>query len=160
MATCQRLSTIWCKATRRRWNTSCHVTRPHTARLLRLTAKRWLKCTSIQLIIMRKITQQAVRAFEAARPMKNGNTEVRVINQGGGGTLVLLQLHGNVIARHETWSGRTYITDAGWDTNTTKERLNGLYGVSISQRKGVWYLNGNEWNGAWINPHTGEKPTT
>ena len=109
---------------------------------------------------MRKITTQAVRAFQDGRTFKSGNTSVRVIKQDGGGFLVLLDLHGNTIARHESWSGRTYVTDAGWDTRTTKERLNGLDGVSISQRRGVWYLNGNEWDGSWICPQTGKKPTT
>lgn len=42
------------------------------------------------------------------------------------------------------------ITNAGWATNTTKERLNGIPGVSISQRKGIWYLNGKEWGGKFI----------
>ena len=109
---------------------------------------------------MRKITQQSVQAFQGSRPFKSGNTRVRVIRQDGGGSLVLFELHGNTIARHESWNGRTYVTDAGWDTRTTKERLNGLDGVSISQRRGVWYLNGNEWDGSWICPQTGKKPTT
>jgi hypothetical protein len=101
---------------------------------------------------MRKITTQAVRAFQDGRTFKSGNTSVRVIKQHGGGSLVLMELHGNVIARHETWNGRTYVTNAGWFTRTTKERLNGLDGVNIYQRKGVWYLNGKEWNGKLTNP--------
>ena len=109
---------------------------------------------------MRKITQQSVQAFQSSRPFKSGNTQVRVIGQDGGGFLVLLELHGNTIARYESWNGRTFVTDAGWNTRTTKERLNGLYGVSISQRRGVWYLNGNEWDGSWVDPQTGKKPTT
>jgi hypothetical protein len=39
------------------------------------------------------------------------------------------------------------ITNAGWRSNTTKERLNGLPNVSIQQKKGDWYLNGEVWNG-------------
>ena len=109
---------------------------------------------------MRKITQQAVEAFESVRSFKSGNTQGRVIPQTGGGALVLLELHGNAIARHESWNGRTFITHAGWETRTTKERLNGLRGVSISQMNWDWYLNGKAWNGEWIDPQTGKSPTT
>jgi hypothetical protein len=109
---------------------------------------------------MRKITQQAVKAFQGSRPFKSGNTQVRVIGQDGRGFLVLLELHSNTIARYESWNGRTYVTHAGWTTQTTKERLNGLDGVSISQHRGVWYLNGKAWDGSWIDPQTGKKPTT
>ena len=42
------------------------------------------------------------------------------------------------------------ITNAGWESNTTKERLNGLDGVSIQQKAGIWYLNGKEWEGELI----------
>ena len=41
---------------------------------------------------MRKITQQAVEAFEARRSFKSGNTKVRVLPQNGDGSLVLLEL--------------------------------------------------------------------
>ena len=107
---------------------------------------------------MRKITQQAVEAFEAQRSFKSKNTQVRVIPQNGGGSLILLELHGNTIARHESWNGKTFITNAGWFTVTTKERLNGLRDVSIRQMNWDWYLNGKEWNGDWINPQTGKRP--
>lgn len=60
-----------------------------------------------------------------------------------------LFLHANPIARH-TEKGLE-ITDAGWDTNTTRERLNGLRGVRVYRRKGQLILNGKEWDGAWVN---------
>ena len=41
------------------------------------------------------------------------------------------------------------ISNAGWQSNTTKERLNGLPNVGIYQKNWQWYLNGNEWNGEW-----------
>ena len=54
-----------------------------------------------------------------------------------------MYLHGNCIARYNhDGKRRTEITDAGWRTTTTKERLNWIPWVSISQKKGVWYLNG------------------
>lgn len=108
---------------------------------------------------MRKITQQAVEAFNNAKSFKKSNTQIRVIKQNDGGYLVLFELYGNVIARRETWNGRTYITDAGWETKTTKERLNGLHGVRIAQHNYQWFLNGKAWDGRWIDPVTGNSPT-
>ena len=45
--------------------------------------------------------------------------------------------------------GELHITSAGWQTNTTKERLNGIPGVRIQQRNWTWYLNDKKWNGEW-----------
>lgn len=59
-----------------------------------------------------------------------------------------LFLWGNKIA--EWRENQLWITNAGYFTVTTKERLNGLTGVSISQKDYVWYLNGKEWDGKWI----------
>lgn len=59
-----------------------------------------------------------------------------------------LYLHGNHIARD---AGKdTAITNKGYFTLTTKDRLNALPNVSISQRRGVWYLNNREWDGGWV----------
>lgn len=60
-----------------------------------------------------------------------------------------MTLHGNLIARRGA-NGMIQVSNAGWFSNTTKERLNGIPGVSVCQRKGVWYLNGKEWNGEWV----------
>lgn len=90
---------------------------------------------------MRKITKLAVNAFIAGRSFKSGNTEVTVENGQS-----CLKLHGNVIARYSDADG-LFITDAGWQTNTTKERLNGILGVNIQQKNWVWYLNGKKWDG-------------
>jgi hypothetical protein len=43
-----------------------------------------------------------------------------------------------------------WISNAGWDSKTTKERLNELPGVNIRQSKGVWYLNNLQWDGTPI----------
>ena len=67
-----------------------------------------------------------------------------------------MKLHGNTIAVLRWDSQHCYgglrITNCGWFTTTTKERLNGLSGVAIHQSKGVWYLNGDAWDGRnkWI----------
>ena len=83
---------------------------------------------------MRKITSEVCKAFENGRKFSKGNSSTDGIT---------MFLHGNAIAKH-TPEG-IMITDAGWATNTTKERLNGLRGVSIVQKKGVWFVNGVEW---------------
>lgn len=45
--------------------------------------------------------------------------------------------------------GEIYITNAGYFTNVTKDRLNQLR-ANITQRKGLWYKDGIEWDGKWI----------
>jgi len=41
------------------------------------------------------------------------------------------------------------VSNAGWASNTTKERLNGLPHVRVQQKNWNWFLNGVEWDGAW-----------
>ena len=89
----------------------------------------------------RKITNESIRKFLDCIPFKLSNTEV--VREG---TIYYLKLFGNKIAAID--NGRMWISNAGWDSNTTKERLNGLPGVSINQKKGEWYLNGNQWDGS------------
>ena len=78
-----------------------------------------------------KITRNACSAFEAGYDFFESNT--RVENNK-------MYLWGNLIAYKE--NGDTYITLAGWNTRTTRERLNGLHGVSITTKQGTPYLNG------------------
>jgi hypothetical protein len=58
-----------------------------------------------------------------------------------------LYLHGNVIAKRV--DGQLWITNAGWFSATTKERLNALPGVNIHQKDFSWFLNGQPWDGKW-----------
>ena len=92
---------------------------------------------------MRKITQEAVDKFLSREPFKKSNMQV---DQCYG--QFRLKLHGNTIAVLDEFNMLS-ISNAGWESNTTKERLNGLPHVRIHQRKFQWYLNGNEWNGEW-----------
>ena len=95
---------------------------------------------------MRKITRESVDAFMNARKFKKANMEVEVLPN-----VTILKLHGNEIAYRYNNPERTLsITDAGWQTNTTKERLNGIPNVSIHQKNFVWYLNDVEWDGSLI----------
>jgi hypothetical protein len=62
-----------------------------------------------------------------------------------------MDLFGNAIAYRYNDPDRTLsITNCGWESQTTKERLNGIDGVRINQKNGQWFLNGNEWNGKLI----------
>ena len=98
---------------------------------------------------MRKITRDAIRAFKARKPFKRGNTEVK-IEERNGYSDAYLYLHGHLIAKSEgNRATVTKIQNAGYFTNVTKERLNGLDYVNIVQKDGVWYLNGTKWNGQW-----------
>lgn len=92
---------------------------------------------------MRKITQESVEAFNNREFFKKANMEVVVEAYH-----TELKLHGNTIAT-KNLDGKIDITNAGWKSQTTKERLNGIDGVHIQQKKGVWYLNGEEWDGKW-----------
>lgn len=106
---------------------------------------------------MKKTTQQAADLFTSFNSGKVGsNTRVThkaMLSNGKfpkGNHFIVLELFGNEIAAADSGDGSLYITNAGWKTATTKERLNGLPNVSISQIKGKWFLNGDEWNGEWI----------
>jgi hypothetical protein len=89
---------------------------------------------------MRKITREIVYAFEYGRTLKIGNSRT------DGNALYLFN---NKIAEHK-FDG-LWISNAGWQSTTTKERLNGLRGVRINQVRGQWYLNGYAWDGEWVN---------
>jgi hypothetical protein len=90
---------------------------------------------------MRKITEQSVQAFIDGIPFKKSNMEV-----SREGTIYYLKLHGNKIAAR-MGDGRMWISNAGWMSNTTKERLNGLPGVRVNQKNWNWFLNGIPWTG-------------
>ena len=89
---------------------------------------------------MRKITKEIVAAFM--------NRETKTIgNSYTNGTT--LYLHGNPIARHSC-IGVIEVSTAGWNTPTTRERLNGLPGVRVNVKRGQLYLNGRPWDGRWM----------
>ncbi len=88
----------------------------------------------------KKITSDSVRALLDGIPFKRDNTEV--VREG---TIYYLKLFGNKIAAMR--NGNLWISNAGWFSNTTKERLNGLPGVHINQKDWEWFLNGSRWDG-------------
>ena len=94
----------------------------------------------------RQITQEAQAAFRAGISYYKSNTEVRVF---GNENDVKMYLFGNEIAKRI--GKHTYITNAGWNTPTTRERLHNIIpGVIVCQRKGQLQLNGEAWDGEWV----------
>ena len=92
---------------------------------------------------MRKITSEAVDKFLSRTPFKKSNMQVDECYGK-----FRLKLHGNTIAVLDEFNMLS-ISNAGWSSNTTKERLNGLPHVHIKQKNWSWFLNGNEWGGEW-----------
>ena len=92
---------------------------------------------------MRKITQESVDKFLSREPFKKSNMQVdECYGQ------FRLKLHGNVIAVLDEFNMLS-VSNAGWASNTTRERLNGLPHVHVKQKNCNWLLNGFEWNGEW-----------
>jgi hypothetical protein len=89
---------------------------------------------------MRQITQQIVNAFQNSRSLRIGNSRTN------GESLWLFDNKIAEIRRDGLW-----ISNAGWKSTTTKERLNGLSGVNVRQQRGVWLLNDRVWDGRWVN---------
>lgn len=105
----------------------------------------------------RKITTDAVQAFLSADEFSRDNTLVEVRPfKGASENSVILLLHGNPIAAYLERIGvaSLQVCDGNHQTVTTKERLNGLPGVSVHQKAGQWYLNGVAWDGSWT--HAGD----
>ena len=95
---------------------------------------------------MRQITNDSINAFMNAKPFSRQNMIVEVLPN-----VTILKLHNNAIAYRYNDPERTLsITNCGWFTNTTKERLNALPNVNIQQKNWNWYLNGKEWDGELI----------
>jgi hypothetical protein len=92
---------------------------------------------------MRQITQTTAKALINHKAIKLSNTQVVTYDN-----VSKMYLHGNLIAVND--NGTISVSNAGWFSKTTKERLNGIQGVNIKQSKGLWYLNGAEWNGKLI----------
>ena len=77
---------------------------------------------------MRQITQESVSAFLAGTNLNKANMSVFHDSDGSH-----MHLHGNSIAFKDN-EGNYWISNAGWESNTTKERLNGLIQVLSEQR--------------------------
>ena len=97
---------------------------------------------------MRQVTEKSVAVFLSndSATISMGNTQVTFCESADEKALLL---HGHCIALHNLKTGKIEISNCGYDTNTTKERLNGVILMSdaentsgIYQEKGVWYWKG------------------
>lgn len=93
---------------------------------------------------MRKITEESINAFYSRKRFKKQNMEV-VVKESE----TLLKLYGNTIAILSI-NEDVKITTANWNTNTTRNRLNGLTGVHVTCKNGKLRLNGALWDGKLI----------
>jgi len=90
---------------------------------------------------MRKIETQMIAAINNRKDWKSGNTEVYVNDNN----CANVYLHGNLIAWVNQDNDLT-VFDGGWQTITTKSRLNALCnefclrGECIFQKDFAWYV--------------------
>jgi hypothetical protein len=91
---------------------------------------------------MRKVTRESVNSFNNNVNFKSSNTEVVVTENS-----TKLVLHRNVIGIKNRKTGVVSVSTCGWNTPTTKERLNGLEGVRVNTKNFELFLNGKSWNG-------------
>ena len=92
--------------------------------------------------IMRKVEQQMNEAILNRKDFFKGNTSVENYITETGAREAVVKLHGNHIA---TVGDTLQICDAGWQTVTTKSRLNALcnefaYGCYVFQKNFDWFL--------------------
>ena len=96
---------------------------------------------------MRKITEESIEAFLNKGNLNKQNMNVFFDRYDYKSRMLL---HNNCIATYDYQEDILSISNCGWFTPTTKERLNALPNVDIRQKNFVWYLNGKEWNGQKI----------
>ena len=96
---------------------------------------------SILFTFMRKIESQMCQAVQANINWKNANTEVTIDQETNTSSVYL---HGNLIAT--VTDNDMTIYDGGWQSNTTKSRLNALCdyfcvdGEGVFQKDFTWYV--------------------
>ena len=90
---------------------------------------------------MRKIEQQMCAAVQSNKNWQNANTSVHFDEESG---VSIVRLHGNKIAEIDDTS--MTIFDGGWQTVTTKSRLNALCdefciaGEGVFQKNHKWFV--------------------
>ena len=94
---------------------------------------------------MRKIEKQMNYALRHRKNWAGSNTTVRCFKENGVTTEMQVLLHGNLIAWLDTATNDLNISSAGWETVTTKSRLNALLeefasGARVVQRNFEWFL--------------------
>ena len=89
---------------------------------------------------MRKIEEKMNTAIRYRQNWAGSNTMVRVYKE-----VVEVFLHGNHIASVDTATNDLTLFDGGWQSNTTKSRLNALLdefipSMGIFQKNWTWFL--------------------
>jgi uncharacterized protein YpmS len=98
---------------------------------------------------MRKIESQMIQAIKSETDWKSGNTKVvNFFNDGDKCVVASVFLHGNKIA--EVSDNDMTIFDGGWQSNTTKSRLNALinefcnaFTDGVFQKNYQWFVRDN-----------------
>ena len=85
--------------------------------------------------IMRKIEEQMNMASRSRKNWSGSNTTVTCFKENGVTTEVNVLLHGNCIAWFDTASNDFNISSAGWETVTTKSRLNAILEEFAPERR-------------------------
>ena len=94
-------------------------------------------------VIMRKIEKQMASAIANRSNWSQSNTSVSIDNEGN----TFVTLHGNLIATIFN-NGDMKLSSCGWQTVTTKSRLNAIldvffHNVRIVQKQFEWYIDGD-----------------
>ena len=91
---------------------------------------------------MRQIEREMNSAIRNKQNFSKSNTMVRYNEKLN---LSQVYLHGNNIADFDHTKGKAWISSCGWESVTTKSRLNAFldevaYGVSVFQKNWQWFL--------------------
>ena len=94
---------------------------------------------------MRLIEQQMNSAVRNKKNFSKANTMVRYDKAEN---LSSVYLHGHRIADYDHSKGKAWISSCGWETVTTKSRLNAFldevaFGVFVFQKNWQWFLTDN-----------------
>ena len=94
---------------------------------------------------MRKIEQQMNRAIANKADWNSSNTRVEYNNNTNCSTIVL---HRTAIAVYDHNSEAIKLNTGGWQSNTTKSRLNAIlrevmFGTRVFQKNFNWFINYN-----------------
>ena len=95
---------------------------------------------------MRRIEQQMNRAIANKADWSSSNTRVEYNNNTNCSSIYL---HGHQIATLDHHTNALKLSSCGWQTVTTKSRLNALlsefkYGCRVFQKQFDWYLSTNK----------------
>lgn len=98
---------------------------------------------------MRVIESKMLNAMRNKRNFSLGNTKVDWWN----GEVCRVYLHDNMICEYIPTKCSIYLQDCGWETTTTKSRLNAILSefnipMRIWQKDYVWYIGDDPWSGS------------